>query len=87
MDFDHFDGKGCECCTVDTYMICNAWTKTALFALSFATIQSHIGQKVLLQHSFIFGHMDMKHPVCSIYISISCIFHIGGLGSKVMLIS
>ena len=39
--------------------------KTSLFTLSFATIQSHIGQKVLHQHSFIFGHMAMKHPVCS----------------------
>ena len=44
-------------------MACDAWTKTSLFALSFDTIQLHIEQKVFLQHSFIFGHMAMKHPV------------------------
>ena len=43
-------------------MVCSTWTKTSLFALSFGTIELHIEQKVFLQHSFIFGHMAMKHP-------------------------
>ena len=49
-------------------MVYNTWTKTSLFPLSFDTIQSHIGLKVYLQYSFIFGHTAMKHPVCCQYV-------------------
>ena len=44
-------------------MVCTAWTKTSLFALSFDIIQLHIEQKVILQYSFIFGRMAMKDPI------------------------
>ena len=46
-------------------MVYTTWTKTSLFALSFATIQSHIGQKVYLQYFFLSLGYETPGDTCS----------------------